>query len=151
MVWVSCSFSSSGSFGFPVSRFDSLSSSPVQLNSASLSYMSWGYYGKWHLWRSFLQAGTGNTIDANNFNTCGCSKIGFWGSVVVQSLCHVWLFVTPWTAARQVSIVLHYLPEFVQTHVHWIVDAIQTSHPLSPPSSKSITLQLKFFYNLKKN
>ena len=30
--------------------------------------------------------------------------------------------------------VLHYLPEFVQTHVHWVRDAIQPSHPLSPPS-----------------
>ena len=29
---------------------------------------------------------------------------------------------------------LHYLPEFVQTHVHWVDDAIQQSHPLLPPS-----------------
>ena len=28
--------------------------------------------------------------------------------------------------------VLHYLPEFAQTHVHWVSDAIQSSHPLSP-------------------
>ena len=28
--------------------------------------------------------------------------------------------------------VLHHLPEFAQTHVHCINDAIQTSHPLSP-------------------
>ena len=26
--------------------------------------------------------------------------------------------------------VLHYLPEFSQTHVHWVGDAIQQSHPL---------------------
>ena len=25
---------------------------------------------------------------------------------------------------------LHYLPEFAQTHVHWVDDAIQPSHPL---------------------
>ena len=30
--------------------------------------------------------------------------------------------------------VVHYLPEFAQTHVHWVDDAIQLSHPLSPPS-----------------
>ena len=30
--------------------------------------------------------------------------------------------------------VLHYLPEFAQTHVHWVSDAIQPSHPLSPSS-----------------
>ena len=28
--------------------------------------------------------------------------------------------------------VLHYLLEFVQTHVHWVRDAIQPSHPLLP-------------------
>ena len=27
---------------------------------------------------------------------------------------------------------LHYLPEFAQTHVHWVNDAIQPSHLLSP-------------------
>ena len=31
--------------------------------------------------------------------------------------------------------ILHYLPEFAQTHVHWISDAIQPSHPLSPAFS----------------
>ena len=30
--------------------------------------------------------------------------------------------------------VLHYLLEFAQIHVHWVSDAIQPSHPLSPPS-----------------
>ena len=28
----------------------------------------------------------------------------------------------------------HQLPEFTQTHLHWIGDAIQPSHPLSSPS-----------------
>jgi len=27
----------------------------------------------------------------------------------------------------------HHLPEFTQTHVHWVGDAIQPSHPLSSP------------------
>ena len=30
--------------------------------------------------------------------------------------------------------IFHHLPEFAQTHVHWVSDAIQPSHPLSPPS-----------------
>ena len=29
--------------------------------------------------------------------------------------------------------VLHYFPKFAQTHVHWVVDAIQPSHPLLSP------------------
>ena len=35
-------------------------------------------------------------------------------------------------------LVLHYLPEFAQTHVHWVGDAIQTSLPLSPPSPPAL-------------
>ena len=42
----------------------------------------------------------------------------------VQSLSHVPLFATPWTAAHQASL-HHQLPEFTQTHVHWVGDAIQ--------------------------
>ena len=30
--------------------------------------------------------------------------------------------------------VFHSLSEFAQTHIHWVSDAIQTSHPLSPSS-----------------
>ena len=36
--------------------------------------------------------------------------------------------------------VLHYSPEFAQTHIHWIGDAIQPSHPLSPPSPPALNL-----------
>ena len=36
--------------------------------------------------------------------------------------------------------VLHYLPEFAQTHVHWVNDAIQPSHPLSSPSPGAFNL-----------
>ena len=31
----------------------------------------------------------------------------------------------------------HQLPELAQTHVHWVSDAIQPSHPLSSPSPPS--------------
>ena len=51
-----------------------------------------------------------------------------------QSLSRVRLFATPWIAARQASPVHHQLPEFTQTHVHRLSDAIQLSHPLSSPS-----------------
>ena len=36
--------------------------------------------------------------------------------------------------------VLHYLPEFAQTQVHGVGDAIQLSHPLSPPSLPALSL-----------
>ena len=52
-------------------------------------------------------------------------------SSVVQScstLCHPMNHSTPGLP------VYHQLAEFTQTHVHWVGDAIQPSHPLSPPS-----------------
>ena len=36
--------------------------------------------------------------------------------------------------------VLHYLLEFVQTHVHWVNDTIQASHPLFSPSPPALSL-----------
>jgi len=36
--------------------------------------------------------------------------------------------------------VLYYLLEFAQTHVHWVSDAIQSSHPLSSPSPPAFNL-----------
>ena len=32
----------------------------------------------------------------------------------------------------------HQLPKFTQTHVHWVGDAIQPSHPLSSPSPPTL-------------
>ena len=36
--------------------------------------------------------------------------------------------------------VYHQLPEFTQTHVHWVGDTIQPSHPLSSPSPPALNL-----------
>ena len=51
----------------------------------------------------------------------------------VQSLSHVQLFA-PLKCSMPGYPVLHHLLEFAQTHVHWVCDAIQPSHPLLPPS-----------------
>ena len=61
-------------------------------------------------------------------------------TVVVQSLSHVWPFVTPLDCSVPGFRVLHCLPELAQTHVHWVSDAIQPSHPLSPPSPPALNL-----------
>ena len=51
------------------------------------------------------------------------------------------LFVTPWTACSTPGLPVHHqLPEFTQTHVHWVGDAIQPSHPLSSPSPHAFNL-----------
>ena len=36
--------------------------------------------------------------------------------------------------------VLHYLLKFAPTHVHWVSDAIQPSHPPLPPSPSALNL-----------
>ena len=41
--------------------------------------------------------------------------------------------------------VLHYLPKFVQVHVHCINDAIQPSHPLMPSSALNLSLHQGLF------
>ena len=38
--------------------------------------------------------------------------------------------------------VIHHLPKFAQTQVHQVNDAIQPSHPLSPPSPPALSLSL---------
>jgi len=44
----------------------------------------------------------------------------------------------------------HQLPEFTQTHIHWVRDAIQPSHPLSSPSqTESTTLMAEIEEKLK--
>ena len=45
------------------------------------------------------------------------------------------------------SSVLRYLPEFAQSHVHWVDDAIQPSHPVLPPSSLALFPSIKVFSN----
>ena len=67
-----------------------------------------------------------------------CNKIPLtvW---LVQSLSHVWL-CDPMDCSTPGLPVHHQLPEFTQTPVHWVGDAIQPSHPLSSPSSLALNL-----------
>ena len=60
------------------------------------------------------------------------------------SLNHVWPFVTPWTAEHQ-ALLSFTLSQFAQTHVHWVSDAIQPSHPQSSPSPPSLNYCLQSF------
>ena len=60
-------------------------------------------------------------------------------SLVVQSLSCPALF-NPKDCSTPGFPVLHYLLEFVLTHVHWVSDAIQPSYPLLPPSPPALSL-----------
>ena len=61
-------------------------------------------------------------------------------SVLVQLLSRVQLFVTPMNCSTPGLPDYHQLPEFTQTHVRWVGDAIQPSHPLSSPSPPTLSL-----------
>ena len=64
------------------------------------------------------------------YNLCTYNVFTF--SSIAQSgptLCN------PMNRSTPVLPVHHKLPEFTQTHAHWVGDAIQPSHPLSSPSS----------------
>ena len=64
------------------------------------------------------------------------SRYFLWDTrFTVQSLSCVLLFATPWTAYSTPGLPVHHqLPEFTQTHIHWVSDTIKPSHPLSSPS-----------------
>ena len=65
------------------------------------------------------------------------TRAGVQLSSVAQScptLCY------PMDGSTPVFPVHHQLLEFTQTHVHWLGDAIQPSHPLSSPSSPAFNL-----------
>ena len=57
----------------------------------------------------------------------------------VQSLSRNWI-CTPMDCSTPGFTVHHQLPDLAQTHVHWVSDAIQPSHPLSSPSPPAFSL-----------
>ena len=95
-------------------------------------------------------------IKKSTNNKCwrGCGEKGmflhcWWDCKLIQSLWKmVWRFLqirsvtqscptlfNPMNCSMPGLPVHHQLPEFAQTHVHRVSDAIQPSHPLSSPSS----------------
>ena len=59
--------------------------------------------------------------------------------LIVHSFSRVWL-CDPMDCNLPGFAILHCPREFAVTHVRWISDAIQPSHPLSPPSSPAFNL-----------
>ena len=61
---------------------------------------------------------------------CGCCSL----TNSCPVLCDLIDYSTPGSSA------LHYFLEFAQTHVYWVSDATQPSHPLSSPSPRAFHL-----------
>ena len=71
---------------------------------------------------------------------CLCFLASLWlyqFSSVAQSCLTLY---DPMNRSMPGLLVHHQLPEFTQTHVHWVDDAIQPSHPLSSPSPPALNL-----------
>ena len=73
------------------------------------------YYLGWN--RSPAQVG----LKKKKERCCCCCSV----TKLCLTPCDPWMLGFP---------VLHHLPDFAQTHVHWVNDTIQLSHTLSPPS-----------------
>ena len=86
-----------------------------------------------NLFRSLLQA---------NPRSSYTKLLAVMLTAVLPSFCHWVVSSHLWPHGRSTldSSVLHYVPEFAQIHVHRVGDAIQLSHPLSPPSPPAFNL-----------
>ena len=75
------------------------------------------------------------------FTTAPPGKLSFYSSVQFSSVAQSCPTLRdPMNCSMPCFLVQHQLPEFTQTHVHWVGDAIQPSHPLSSPSPSTFNL-----------
>ena len=78
-------------------------------------------------------------------------RFSSWSSIFIDQFSSVaQLCPTPWDPMDYSTpgLPVHcQLPEFTRTHVHWVGDAIQPSHPLLSPSSPSIFPSIRVFSN----
>ena len=79
-------------------------------------------------WLHSLAKSRGNSYIVN----CSLEALGWVQFSSVAQSCPT--LCDPMNCSTPGLPVHHQLPEFTQTHVHWVSDAIQPSHPLSSPS-----------------
>ena len=80
----------------------------------------------------------GQTLNTN----CASKQTGILGGKVTLQCSHSVMSNSLYTmdCSTPGFPVHHQLLEFTQTHVHWVGDAIQSSHPLSSPSPPTFNL-----------
>ena len=75
------------------------------------------------------------SVPISHFNLC------FWPPVQYSSVAQLCLTLcNPMDCSTPGFPVYHQLPELTQTHIHWVGDAIQPSHPLLSPSLPAFNL-----------
>ena len=116
--WIMCFLLASAEKKTKVIVFPSLS---VQFSSRTQSCQT--------LWPHGLQYARSLLISRKRGTLCVVSSVQLLSRV---RLCDPMNHSTPGLPVH------HQLPESTQTHVHWVGDAIQPSHPLSSPSSSRL-------------
>ena len=104
---------------------------------ASFSFCPKCCYNKWPSWQIH------DSLLRIHYSECICcsealSILRLWNCFSVAKLCPA--VCNPVHCSMPGFPVLHYLPEFAEIHVHWVGDAIQPPHPLSPPSPPALNL-----------
>ena len=92
-----------------------------------------GEDSRWATWNS----GT-HLLNASVFSTLETYCLPFTFCFPVAKSCPT--LCSPIDCSTPGFPALQYLPEFAQTHCHWVGDAIQPSHPLSPPPPPALNL-----------
>ena len=104
-------------------------------------FMPMSYYFDYY---SFVISLEVRECDASSFILLSQNCFGylgvFWFSMNFRTVCSCsvakscLILCDPMDCSTPGFPVLHYLLGFAEIHVHWVSDAIQPSHPLSPPS-----------------
>ena len=121
-------------------------------NQTGVSFIAGGFLTNWaireaQMWEMWSQINSAGLV---------LELLGYLHAFdyLKHSMLHVPNFVTKFNSVAQLCLTLcdpmdhstwglpvhHQLPEFTQTHVHWVSDAIPLSHPLSSPFSPSFNL-----------
>ena len=110
----------------------------IQLGFSSLFYKPFSFSICLPLTSQDLPDGVFKSLEDSSFLAQICNKL--------QTPCYCCFSVTnsyptlcnPMNWGMPGFPVLHYLPGFAQTQVHWVSDAIQPPHPMSPPSPPAL-------------
>ena len=132
----------SGGDGIPVEPFQILKDDAVQVLH-SICQQIWKTQQWPQDWKSsvFIPIPKkGNAKECSNYHTIALILVQFTQSC--PTLCY------PMYCSTSGLPVHHQLLEFTQTHVHWVGDATQPSHPLSTPSPPAFSFpSIRVFSN----